>query len=69
MASVCHGHQYEAVCYVAFALFSEPAGSKKKGRSHSRNKQDINVPPLLTKVNDTIHVSGSSYICMLIKSA
>lgn len=40
------------------APLSEPAGSKKKGRGHSRNKQDINVPPLLTKVNDTIHVSG-----------
>ena len=38
-------------------LFPEPGG-KRKGRGQmSRGRANASVPPLLAKVNDTIHVS------------
>ena len=55
-------HPLLIILYNEFINLSDPGSRRKVKTASSRNKQGGDLPPLLTKVNDTIHVR--TYLCL-----
>ena len=55
-------HPHLIILYNESINLSDPGSRRKVKTASSRNKQGGDLPPLLTKVNDTIHVR--TYFCL-----